>query len=203
MRVIPERSQMTKFIVISSLVILIISSSALNSISASPSKVITSQENVPSLFVIKTIDSSEVGLGESFIVTVTIRNIGNQTAYNITFIDDVSVPWVFEVTGLTKLTYGRIEPNQTRIFSYVIKAKTIGDFELRSAYTYYHSTELGEWVFVTISNSLIVSVIEPPEDFSLQNYNAAMTFLLILVVLNFILAFRIIAPKFNKRKNRI
>ena len=200
MRVIPERSQTTKFLVISSLLMLIISSYSLNSISTSPTKVVLSQEDYPSLFVVKTIDSSEIKLGESFIVTVIIRNIGNQTAYNITFIDDVSVPWVFEVTGLTKLSYGRIEPNQTRMFSYIITAKTIGDFELRSAYTYYHSTEIGDSEFIAISNSITISVIEPPEDFSLQNYNAAMTFLIILVVMNIILALRLVAPKFNRRK---
>ncbi|MHA2031142.1 MAG: hypothetical protein ACW99F_11785 [Candidatus Hodarchaeales archaeon] len=202
MRVILERSQTMNFIVISFLLIIILTSYSLNSVSASPSNVASTQVNFPSLFVVKTVDYTEIDLGESFIVTVIIRNIGNQTAFNITFIDDVSVPWVFEVTGLTKLTYGRIEPNQTRTFSYIITTKAIGNFELRSSYTYYHSTELGDSEFVTISNSILISVIEPLEDFSLQNENVAISFLLILIVLNTILALRIVTPRFNKRKKK-
>ncbi|MHA2216806.1 MAG: hypothetical protein ACXACY_12750, partial [Candidatus Hodarchaeales archaeon] len=42
--------------------------------------------NYPRLFVTKVVDKKEVTLGESFLVTITINNFGNKTAYNVTFI---------------------------------------------------------------------------------------------------------------------
>ena len=153
----------------------------------------------PKLFVTKTSDREEVVLGDSIVITVTIKNIGNKTAYNITFIDKLNQPWIFQISGLTELSYGQIRVNESRQFSYMVTAKSLGTYYLYAAQIEYYDSEITPNKFTTISNQVKITVIEPPEDFSLSNFNAAITLLLIIIILDIILAVRLIAPKLNRR----
>jgi uncharacterized repeat protein (TIGR01451 family) len=149
----------------------------------------------PRLFVTKTIDEHEAILDKTIVVTITIKNIGNQTAYNVTFIDQLNHPWIFEVSGLTHLSYNQIGDNETRQFSYLITPKSLGTFSLYSAKVEYYHSEVSSIKYTAFSNDFEISVIEPPEDFSLANFNSSMTLLIILVFFNLLLLFRLIAPK--------
>jgi uncharacterized repeat protein (TIGR01451 family) len=153
----------------------------------------------PKLFVTKTSDREEVVLGGSIVITVTIENIGNKTAYNVTFIDKLNQPWIFQISGLTELSYGQIRVNESRQFSYLVTAKSLGTYYLYAAQIEYYDSEIAPSKFTTISNQVKVTVIEPPEDFSLSNFNAAITLLIIIIILDIILAVRLIAPKLNRR----
>ncbi len=153
----------------------------------------------PKLFVTKASDRSEVAIGDSIVVTVTIENIGNKTAYNVTFVDKLNQPWIFEISGLTELSYGQIGINETRQFSYLVTAKSLGTYYLYSAQIEYYDSEINPTKFTTISNQVEIIVLEPPEDFSLTNFNAAITLLIVFILLDIILAARLIAPKFNRR----
>ncbi|MFX1514840.1 MAG: BatD family protein [Promethearchaeota archaeon] len=153
----------------------------------------------PKLFVTKRSDREEVVLGGSIVVTVTIENIGNKTAYNVTFIDKLNQPWIFEIAGLTELSYGQIRINETRQFSYLITAKLLGTYYLHSAQIEYYDSEITPTKFTTISNQIEITVIEPLEDFSISNFNAAITLLITFIILDIILALRLIAPKLNRR----
>lgn len=153
----------------------------------------------PKLFVTKASDRSEVAIGDSIVVTVTIENIGNKTAYNVTFIDKLNQPWIFEIKGLTELSYGQIGINETRQFSYLIITKSLGTYSLYSAQIEYYDSEINPTKLITISNRVEITVTEPPEDFSLTNFNAAITLLIVFVILDIILAARLIAPKLNRR----
>ena len=201
MWVVPKRSQIISFTTIGLICLIFVLNTSSNTVLASPSKSEVAGVAYPNLFVTKVVEKTEISLGESFVVTITIRNIGNTTAYNVTFIDDITSPWIFEVTGLTQLSYSWIEPGQTRIFSYIITTKSIGTFELNSANIYYYSSDVDPSEYKSISNALSIIVDDPPEDFSLANYNAALTFLLIIICLNAFLIFRIISPRFNRRSN--
>ncbi len=156
-------------------------------------------ETYPRLFATKTVEKTEVVLGESFVVTVTIRNFGNQTAYNVTFNDKINNPWVFEITGLTALSYSQIGVNETRQFSYLVTTKSLGTYYLFSAQVEYYTSVLNPSKFVTITNDITIIVIEPPEDFSLANYNIAITLIIVLVILDVLLLIRLIAPKLSRR----
>ncbi len=166
---------------------------------ASSSEITSINTNYPSLFVTKVVDKTEVTLGESFLVTITITNFGNKTAFNVTFIDDMPAEWVFNITGLTRISYSQIEPNQTRTFSYIVTAISKGNYQLHSARVYYYTSEVQPDEFLAISNNLDITVVESLEDFSLTNYNSAVTFLLILLVLNILLMLRLVTPKLNRR----
>jgi uncharacterized repeat protein (TIGR01451 family) len=153
----------------------------------------------PKLFVTKTSNRGEVVIGDSIVVTVTIENIGNKTAYNVTFIDKLNQPWIFEIAGLTELSYGQIRSNETRQFSYLVTAKSLGTYFLYSAQIEYYDSEITPTKFTTISNQVEITVIEPPEDFSLANFNAAITLLIVIIILDIILITRLITPKLNRR----
>jgi uncharacterized repeat protein (TIGR01451 family) len=168
-------------------------------ISASILDVKQDNTSYPKLFVTKTSDRDEVVIGDSIVVTVTIENIGNKTAYNVTFIDKLNQPWIFEISGLTDLSYGQIQSNESRQFSYLVTAKSVGTYSLYSAQIEYYDSEVTPTKFTTISNQVEITVIEPPEDFSLANFNAAITLLIVIVILDIILAARLIAPKLNRR----
>ncbi|MFX0084515.1 MAG: BatD family protein [Candidatus Hodarchaeota archaeon] len=165
----------------------------------------------PNLFVTKKIENAEliinksfeakVVLGETFVISITIHNFGNKTAYNVTFIDSPSNPWVFEYEGLTKISYLEIAPNETRQFSYLVTAKSLGKFKLDAAQVDYYTSEINPAKFIAFSNSLTISVFKPPEDFSLTNMNSALTLFIVLTIGNLILIFRLISPKFNRRPN--
>jgi uncharacterized repeat protein (TIGR01451 family) len=168
---------------------------------ASSSEIDSINATYPRLFVTKVVDKTEVTLGESFLVTITINNFGNKTAYNVTFIDDLTAEWVFNITGLTRISYIQIEPDQVRTFSYIATAISKGNYQLHSAHVYYYTSEVQPSEFLSISNAIDMKVVDPLEDFSLANYNVSITFLLILLVLNLLLVLRLITPKFNRRVN--
>ncbi len=156
-------------------------------------------DTYPRLFATKVVETTEVFLNETFVVTVTIGNFGNQTAYNVTFIDRINNPWVFEIIGLTTLSYSQIGVNETRQFSYLVTTKSLGTYNLFSAQVEYYTSELNPTKFVTITNDIEIIVIEPPEDFSLANFNIAITLIIVLVILDVMLLARLIAPKLSRR----
>ena len=153
----------------------------------------------PRLFITKVVDRSEIVIGKTFTVTITIYNFGNETAYNVTFIDQITNPWIFNISGLTQLSYGQINPNETRQFSYLVQVNLVGKYTLYSARVEYYSSELETSKFQSYSNEVEIEVVEPPTDFSLSNYNVIITFLLILLVLDSLLIIRLIAPILNRR----
>lgn len=161
----------------------------------------TTSIDFPKLFVIKSVEKSEVYLGDSFTVTITIKNYGNQTAYNVTFSEQLNNPWVFEVSGITKLSYNQIGENETKQFSYIIIAKSLGRYQLNAGKLDYYDSEVNPNKYIAYSNSPEIIVNAEPEDFSLENFNAAISLLLILLIGNFLLIARLISQKLNRRKN--
>ena len=200
MQIVLKRAQIVKFATICFILANIIFIYPTTDVSASSVAIKEKTADYPRLFVTKTVNQAETTLEKSIIVTVTIRNTGNSTAYNATFIDDLTAPWVFEVIGLTRLSYSRIEPNQTRTFSYIVKAITVGQFQLHSATVYYYTSDVQPTEFISYSNTLDITVTEPPEDFSLANEYTVWTFVIVFFLLNTMLLIRLVTPKFNRRK---
>lgn len=197
---VPKRSQLGRMIIVSFVFTLLCFNHMSVQVKASSSRTTNVSELYPSIFVTKSVDTSEITLNDSFVVTITITNIGNSTAFNVTFIDSLNAPWVFNVTGLTKISYSWIEPNQTRRFSYIVTALTVGKYQLHSAQVYYRISEIIDTEFLSFSNTVDIVVNKVDEDLSFANFNSAVTFLLILFILNAILSLRIVAPKFNRKK---
>ena len=197
---------------IAGLIFLLIFFQPISNIEPSEAVIKTNNATYPELFAIKVADRSEVVLGEQVIVTITIENLGNQTAYNVTIIDPTPNPWIFNITGYNRLSYTQIAPNESRQFSYSLTANKISDineetgkfkpYRIDGAVIEYYDSEVDPTQYTHITNSLKIIVTEVPEDFSLANFNAAITFLLILIILNIYLALRLISPKLNRRSTQ-
>ena len=199
MWVAPKKPQIVEFASVCFILAFVFFMYPTADIAASPTEIEGKSSTYPYLFVTKTVDQTEIILENSFIVTITIKNIGNSTAYNTTFIDDLTAPWVFEVTGLTRLSYSRIEPNQTHTFNYIIKPLTIGDYQLHSASVYYYLSDVNPTEFISYSNKVDITVIEPPKDISLNNEIMIWTLVILFSVVNIILLLRLTAQKFNRK----
>lgn len=156
----------------------------------------------PALIATKLTDMTEVVVGETIIVTVTIRNFGNGTAFNVSYVDRSSNPWIFNVTGITPLSYAQIGPNETRVFDYSLTTRSLGSFDLQPAVIEYYDSEVNPIKLTTFSNSVEITVIELPEDFSVANLNAALILLISLIFIDLILLLRLIAPKFDRRERQ-
>ena len=153
----------------------------------------------PALITTKLTDTTEVVVGEKVIVTVTIRNFGDSSAFNVSYTDRYSNPWVFNVTGVTTLSYTQIGPNETRTFGYALTAQSLGTFDVQPAVIEYYDSQIIPTKFTAFTNSVRIAVIKPREDFSLANFNAALIMLISLIFIDLILLFRLIAPKLDRR----
>jgi uncharacterized repeat protein (TIGR01451 family) len=91
----------------------------------------------PEVVITKSIDKSEIKLGENVTVTVKAKNTGNDTAYNVTFTDPKQEHFVLEETTyeisntIPKMEYGESVP-ETLVYIYKLKATDAGTFELRA-----------------------------------------------------------------------
>jgi uncharacterized repeat protein (TIGR01451 family) len=91
----------------------------------------------PEVVITKSIDKSEIKLGENVTVTVKAKNTGNDTANNVTFTDPKQEHFVLEETTyeisstIPKMEYGESVP-ETLVYIYKIKATDAGTFELRA-----------------------------------------------------------------------
>lgn len=91
----------------------------------------------PEVAITKTIDKSEIKLGENITVTVKAKNTGNDTAYNVTFTDPKQEHFVLEETTyeisntIPKMEYGESVP-ETLVYIYKLKATDAGTFELKA-----------------------------------------------------------------------
>jgi uncharacterized repeat protein (TIGR01451 family) len=91
----------------------------------------------PEVAITKSIDKSEIKLGENVTVTVKAKNTGNDTAYNVTFTDPKQEHFVLEETTyeisntIPKMEYGESVP-ETLVYIYKLKATDAGTFELRA-----------------------------------------------------------------------
>ena len=178
-------------------------------INASSTTIKQTDPTYPRLFVTKKIEKAEIYidteyisrivLGDTFVVSITINNFGNKTAYNVTFIDSPTSSLVFEIKGLTRILFLEITPNETQQFSYLVTAKAIGLYKLGQAQIDYYTSKINPIKYVAFSNSLTVSVNKPAEDFSITNWNVALTLIIIINFGNIILITRLIAPKLDRR----
>ncbi len=91
----------------------------------------------PEVVITKSIDKSEIKLGETITVTVKAKNTGNDTAHNVSFTDPKQEHFVLEETtyevsdSIPKIEYGELVP-ETLVYMYKLKATDSGTFDLRA-----------------------------------------------------------------------
>jgi len=100
--------------------------------------------NRPILDISKDVNDTEINPdnNEWIFVNVTIKNIGNLTAYNLTTVDPSFSDWAISSLNLTTQNYVIVEPNATIYYNYYFKPIEEGNFTLEpTTIEYYNITE--------------------------------------------------------------
>ncbi|WP_410508969.1 BatD family protein [Methanosarcina hadiensis] len=117
----------------------------------------------PDLVITKTVDKSEIKVGENITVTVKARNAGNDTANNVSFTDPKQEHFVLEETifetssEIPEINYGESVP-ETLVYMYKLKATDAGTFELKAVNASYINSA-GK-VYQSSSNIPLINVSE-------------------------------------------
>ncbi len=100
--------------------------------------------NRPILDISKDVNDTEINpdASEWIFVNITIKNIGNLTAYNLTTVDPSFSDWAISSLNLTTQNYVIVEPNATIYYNYYFKPLDEGSFTLEpTTIVYYNITE--------------------------------------------------------------
>lgn len=117
----------------------------------------------PELIITKSVDKSEIEVGETITVTVKAKNTGNDTAHNVTFIDPKQEHFVLEETifeisaTVPEINYGEAVP-ETLVYMYKLQATDAGTFELKPVNASY--TNSAGQAYNASSNTPPVNVTE-------------------------------------------
>ena len=111
---------------------------------------------------------TEVQINETFTLLVTIKNIGNAPAYNVTVNDTFFPEWVFELlTELILPSFWKIDNNTQVSFGFTFIAKKTGLYTFKPAKVVYWSQPTNNpnaQKYVTYSSKAILEVSPlPPE----------------------------------------
>jgi uncharacterized repeat protein (TIGR01451 family) len=117
----------------------------------------------PEVVITKSIDKSEIELGETITVTVKAKNTGNDTANNVSFTDPKQEHFVleettYEVSGtIPEIGYGESVP-ETLVYIYKLKAIDAGTFNLKAVNASY--TNSAGQIYQASSNMPSINVSE-------------------------------------------
>ncbi len=96
----------------------------------------------PLLSIEKSINNTEVQPEKEWIrINITIKNIGNRTAYNLTVTDPIFSNWAVSSLNITEQDYVQVDINATVFYFYYFKTIIEGNFTLEATeITYYNFT---------------------------------------------------------------
>ena len=96
----------------------------------------------PILSIEKTVNATNVQPNIDWIrINVTIKNIGNRTAYNLTVRDPSFSSWAVSTLNITEQDFVQIDINATVFYFYFIQTTVEGNFTLESTeITYFNET---------------------------------------------------------------
>ena len=96
---------------------------------------------IPLLTVNKELNATQVEVGAFCLVTITISNLTNNTAYNVNSRDTVFPKWVFEIKGSPSHSWISIGNMTTVSYSYILRPSKHGTFQLQQANITYSSKD--------------------------------------------------------------
>ncbi len=113
----------------------------------------TEDEDIPLLTVRKELNVTRIDVGAFCLVTITISNLSNSTAYNVNCRDTVFPIWAFEITGSSYHNWISLGNKTSVSYSYILNPKKHGTFQLQSANVTY-TTKDEKSVRYALSNEL-------------------------------------------------
>ena len=114
----------------------------------------------PILSVKKAINTTLLESYEWIRINVTITNVGNRTAYNLTVTDPLFGSWVYSTLNLTVQKYVIVEINATINYFYYIQPILEGNFTLESTEVTYNDLLGAEYLSISHEFNILVFEIE-------------------------------------------
>ncbi len=154
----------------------------------------TEEEDIPLLTVRKELNATQINLGAYCLVTITISNLSNATAYNVDSRDTVFPTWVFEVRGSSYHSWITLG-NQTSVsYSYILIPKKHGTFQLQQANVTY-TTKDEKSVRYALSNELEFFVAKAKVPEPIRDVEGLQTVLLAEITIFVILLVAVLARR--------
>jgi len=116
-------------------------------------------EELPLFMAQKELNATTVEIGDFCLVTITITNLSNVTAYNVLARDTVFPEWAFAIKGSPSHEWDFLEPLTTVSYSYILSPKKDGTFQLQRVNVSY-GTQDGAVTRSAFSNEVMLVV--PP-----------------------------------------
>ena len=119
----------------------------------------------PLIFVVKKTDKKNVSIGEWFDVIITVKNIGNGTAYNLTIIDENYPEWTIKTQNHSRIYHvDSIEPNVSIAikFQACIISSSQSIFSLGRTLVRYQDSKGA--IFTAISEETLIAVKKPAQN---------------------------------------
>lgn len=125
----------------------------------SPSAASTNTDTIPQFTVQKELNVTQVDVGAFCLVTITISNLSNTTAYHVRSKDTVFPTWAFTIKGDPTHKWESLENLTSVKYFYVLSPKKPGTFQLQWA-TVTYSNQNGSIIRSAFSNEIELYV--PP-----------------------------------------
>ncbi|MCK4844878.1 MAG: hypothetical protein KAS95_04335, partial [Candidatus Heimdallarchaeota archaeon] len=114
----------------------------------------------PILSVKKTVNSTLLESYEWIMINITIKNVGNRTAYNLTVTDPLFDSWVYSTTNFTVQKYVIVEINATINYFYYMQPILEGNFTLESTKVTYNDLSGTEYLSISQRFNILVYEVE-------------------------------------------
>lgn len=154
----------------------------------------TEDEDIPLLTVRKELNNTRIDVGAFCLVTVTISNLSNSTAYNVNCRDTVFSTWVFEIQGSSYHSWISLGNKTSVSYSYILSPKKHGTFQLQSANVTY-TTKDEKSVRYAFSNELEFFVAKAKIPEPTRNVEGLQTVLLAEITIFVILLATVLARR--------
>ena len=116
-------------------------------------------EELPLFMVQKELNATTVEIDDFCLVTITITNLSNVTAYNILARDTIFPEWAFAIKGSPSHEWDFLGPLSNVSYAYILSPKKHGTFQLQRV-TVSHSTQDRASTRSAFSNEVMLVV--PP-----------------------------------------
>lgn len=102
---------------------------------------LASTQDLPLFTVQKELNATTVEIGDFCLVTITITNLSNETAYNIHARDIIFPEWAFAIKGSPIHEWDFLEPLSNVSYAYILSPKKHGTFQLQRVNVSYSSQD--------------------------------------------------------------
>jgi uncharacterized repeat protein (TIGR01451 family) len=155
---------------------------------------ISSTEELPLFTVQKELNATTVEIDDFCLVTITITNLSNLTAYNVLARDTIFPEWAFAIKGSPTHEWDFLGPLSNVSYAYILSPKKHGTFQLQRV-TVSYSTQDNAGTRSAFSNEIVLVVPPHTEPTSVRDVEKFQTILFTEVTILVLLIVAIVSNR--------